>query len=505
MTFQSLQFIIFFISTIFIYFLFPRKIQNIVLIFANLLFAFLVGGFQTVCFLLITTLSSFFGALCIERVEAFKNKKLILISVLSLNICFLFLFKYSAFFIATINGICSIFHNKSEFSLFKFIAPVGISFYTLWMIGYLLDVYWESYKAEKSFINYVAFATYFPLIISGPIVRFANMKQQFEKDRFLSTENVSKGILRICWGYFEKMVIADNIATIVNQIYDNYMQYSGVFIIFGTFCFAIQLYTDFCGCIDIAIGCSKILGIELPENFNTPFFSKSVSEFWRRWHITLGIWFKDYFMYPILKSECFVKLGQKLKIKYGKKIAKKIPVYLAMFFLWFTIGFWHGGLWKYIIGSGLLHCFYMVFSDSFDGIFKKIKTFLHINDSALWWQFFQMIRTFILVCTGFVFFRSNNVSHAVALYRNIFITPTQNYLLLAKKLCVTSSIGKIDLAILFLSIVLLFSVSVIRYKSFSIANLLNNKILTFIVSLMLVLIIFGFSMTGNTSFIYFQF
>ena len=182
--------------------------QNIVLFIANMFFAFLVGGLQTVAFLSVATLSIFFGAIGIEKFESRAKKKFVLISVLILNIVFLFVLKYSAFFVTTANGFCNIFHIGKHFDLFKILAPVGISFYTIWMLGYLLDVYWESYKAERSFINYSVFATYFPLITSGPIVRYPSMRGQFLATRVLTTENVSKGLLRVCWGYFEKMVIA---------------------------------------------------------------------------------------------------------------------------------------------------------------------------------------------------------------------------------------------------------------------------------------------------------
>ncbi len=505
MTFQSLNFIVFFVCSVIAIFILPKKIQNTALVIVNMLFAFLVGSFQTVVFLLIATFSTFFGAIGIEKNESKAKKRLVLISVLLLNIAFLFVLKYSAFFVTTANGFCNIFHIGKHFDLFKIIAPAGISFYTIWMIGYLLDVYWESYKAERNFINYAVFATYFPLITSGPIVRYSTMREQLSVPRYLKTENVSKGLLRVCWGYFEKMVIADNIAKIVNQIFDNYAQYTGFFIFLGVSCFAIQLYTDFCGCIDIAIGCSKILGIELPENFDAPFFSKSISEYWRRWHITLGTWFKDYFMYPILKSEIFVQLGKKIKEKYGKKAAKKIPAYIAMSFLWFTIGFWHGGLWKYIIGSGLLHCFYMTFSDALDDVFKKIKNFLHINDTSWWWKGFQMIRTFLLVCSGFIFFRSGGIRHAIGMYKNLFKPSMLSYNNL-HTVFIDSNISILKVVVLVFSVGLLFLTSITKKCFPALATkIYGNKVFSFIISLGLIGFVFLFAATGQTSFIYFQF
>lgn len=505
MTFQSFKFIVFFVFSIIVVFSCPKKTQNFVLLICNLLFVFLVGGIYTICFILISTITTFFSGILIQKSSSVIVKKISILLPFLLNIGILFVLKYSVFFIETLNIFHTLLSTNTLIEYPKLLAPIGISFYTFWMLGYLLDVYWESYDAEKNFIKYATFATYFPLITSGPIVRYQNMSEQFDNNRYLTTENVSKGILRICWGFFQKLVIADNIAKIVNQIYDNSSQYTGFYIFLGTACFAIQLYTDFCGCIDIAIGCSKILGIELPENFNTPFFSKSVSEFWRRWHITLGIWFKDYFMYPILKSECFVKFGQKLKTKCGKKAARKIPVYLAMFFLWFTIGFWHGGLWKYIIGSGLLHCFYMVFSDWFDDVFKKIKSCMHINDSANWWKCFQMIRTFLLVCVGFIFFRADGLMHAFSMCKNLFYpsgVSVQNLLTLIND----SNISSVRIIALLFSVGILFFTSFVRKTRQEFASkIYESKIITFVLSLVLVAMVFLFAAAGNSSFIYFQF
>lgn len=502
MTFQSLKFILFFLCAVLAVFLVPRKIQNIVLLLCNLIFVFFAGGLRTLCFILIATLSTFFAACAIGKAESQRMRKVWLLLVLLLNVAFLFVLKYSAFFTSTANAFSRIFHLGVHFEFLKITAPIGISFYTLWMLGYLLDVYWKSYEPQKNFIDYAVSATYFPLIISGPIVRYQNMREEFAKPRVLTTENVSKGILRVCWGYFEKMVIADNIARLVNQIYGSYTEFSGFYILFGTACFAIQLYTDFAGCIDIALGCSKILGIKLPENFDAPFFSKSISEYWRRWHITLGTWFKDYLMYPLLKSNAFVTLGQKIKKRFGKKAGKKIPVYLAMAILWFSVGFWHGGVWKYIIGSGLLHCFYMICSDMLDGLFKKVKSLLHINDDAWWWKLFQMIRTFLLVCSGFVFFRAGGIRHALSLYRHLLCPakiPFAEFLLQTKM----QSSDFLALVIFVFSVCL---VSAFRKLNGPLAvRIYENKILSFLSSIFLVALVFVFASTAGTSFIYFQF
>ena len=493
MIFQSFRFIIFFGITTIAVFCVPRKWQNGVLLCFNLVFAYFAGGVKTLVFLSFSALTTFFSAIYISKSKSQRAKKTFFCIPFILNILLLVVLKYSAFFIKT----------TPEF--IRLIVPVGISFYTLWMLGYLLDVYWNSYEAEKNFLNYAVFATYFPLIISGPIVRYQNTHEQFSKERVLIADNVTKGILRVCWGFFQKMVIADNIARIVNQIYSNHTQYTGVYILFGTVCFAIQLYTDFCGCIDIVLGCSKILGINLPENFDAPFFSKSISEFWRRWHITLGTWFKDYLMYPLLKSRGMIALGDKSKKVLGKRIGKKIPVYCSLVVLWFSLGFWHGGAWKYIIGSGLLFCFYMIVSESMTGIFKKTKSFLHINESIWWWKGFQTIRTFLLVCSGFVFFRSNGVRHALNMYKNLCL-PSNFFVAGFNSLLDDSNMSFMRFTVTCFSTATLFMVSLVKKTNNNLSQkIYENKVLTLILSLGLIGMIFLFAAIEKSSFIYFQF
>ena len=233
-----------------------------------------------------------------------------------------------------------------------------------------------------------------------------------------SLSRISDGAVRVAWGFFKKLVIAERAAIVVNMIYADHQTYTGWYVPLGVFFFAIQLYTDFSGCMEVVIGVSHMFGIELPENFNCPFFSKTVKEYWRRWHITLGAWLRDYLMYPILKSTPLIKLGDWSKAKFGKKNGKKVPTYVALFILWFAVGYWHGGLWNYVIGSGILHFIYIVLGMIFEPLFKKIRP--KIGADKLYFRIFQSVRTFILMLTGFVFFRSATVKDAIDMYAAIF-------------------------------------------------------------------------------------
>ena len=227
-------------------------------------------------------------------------------------------------------------------------VPVGMSFYTLQMIGYVLDCRWERIAPEKNFLKYLLFATYFPYLTSGPMNTYAALSAELDKSKEVrfSITRLKEGSIRIAWGFLKKLVIAERAATLVNASYGDHKTYTGIYVLLGVISFAVQLYADFSGCMDVVLGTSHLLGIDLPENFNSPYLALSIREYWQRWHITLGSWLRDYLFYPILKTPLFIKIGDISRKAFGKKKGKKVPVYLAMLVLWFAVGYWHGGLWK---------------------------------------------------------------------------------------------------------------------------------------------------------------
>ena len=226
---------------------------------------------------------------------------------------------------------------SSDFSWFQFAAVIGISYYALSAIGYLIDVYWESYRAERNIVNVGLFIFYFPQLISGPFTRYGEMAPQFNERTKLDYSNVTNGIRRMIWGYFKKLVISERFGIVVATVYGDYHSYSMIGIAGATLCYAIQLYTDFSGCMDIIMGASELFGIKLPENFRAPFFSQSIQEFWQRWHMTLGRWFREYVYFPLGGSRC----------SKGKMIRNLLVV-------WMLTGIWHGSGWNFILwGFGL--------------------------------------------------------------------------------------------------------------------------------------------------------
>lgn len=426
MTFTSFYFLLFFACLLGVYYLVPKRFQLLFLLAASLFFCYFAGGKRMLLSLFIATISTWYAALKMETTVLKRRKKLYFYGVLLFNVGILILLKYLNFFVYTGRAIGTIFHVDVPWTGLSFIAPLGVSFYTLQVLGYLIDVSRGTCKAQRSLLRYAAFSCFFPQLVTGPINRYGELQERLYERKSFDYERVTFGLQRIAWGFFKKLVISERMAVIVNTVYGDYQTYNGLYIGFATACFAFQLYTDFSGAMDIALGVSEALGIRMAENFDTPFFSRSISEYWRRWHITLGTWMKDYIFYPVLKSDLFVRIGEKAKQRLGKKRGKKVPLYLGMVILWFTVGMWHGGAWKYIIGSGLLHCFYIVFGQILEPVFKKLIKLFQVNTDCFSYRLFQGMRTFFLVCIGFVFFRASSFRGAVSmfkasLYPNIWI------------------------------------------------------------------------------------
>ena len=420
MSLVSSLFLVFVAAALLLYYVLPKSFRFWVILAASLAFsAFL--GFYTLLFVLVSAVLCYVGGLLSgpSKNTALRNAVTIITVVINIGLlCAVKYYNVIGFAAERLNLLFGAVNGANKFFLYA--VPVGMSFYVLQTTGYILDCRWEKIAPEKNFFKVLLFSTYFPQLMSGPMNTYAALSEQFEKAKEVkfSLSRIFDGAVRVAWGFFKKLVIAERAAIVVNMIYADHQTYTGWYVPLGVFFFAIQLYTDFSGCMEVVIGVSHMFGIELPENFNCPFFSKTVKEYWRRWHITLGAWLRDYLMYPILKSTPLIKLGDWSKAKFGKKNGKKVPTYVALFILWFAVGYWHGGLWNYVIGSGILHFIYIVLGMIFEPLFKKIRP--KIGADKLYFRIFQSVRTFILMLTGFVFFRSATVKDAIDMYAAIF-------------------------------------------------------------------------------------
>ncbi|MCR5251733.1 MAG: hypothetical protein K6E50_14135 [Lachnospiraceae bacterium] len=416
MAFTSLGFLFFALATVTLYFVFPKKWQWLVLFAANLYF-YSTYEIRFLVFLLAAGLISYAAALILEkqnrsselalknagaedkdrvRRENLKRKKRIAAIAIPLILSSWIVIKYGRFFISNINALIGISGTPGKLPEPEWILPLGMSFYTFHAIAYLIDVYRKKYPAERNFLKYFTFLSFFPHMIQGPFSRFGELgKSIFEEHRF-STDRLREGSARILWGMFKKIVIADPLAATVSTILGDHQAYGGVQILFAVFVYSVRLYADFSGYMDIACGLSHILGIRLAENFRRPFFAKTVDEYWRRWHVTLGFWFRDYVFYPASMGKAGMKLSKWARSKWGPRMGKLISGYFALIFVWTATGLWHGANWTYLVW-GYLNLFVIVSTMQLGEVYDKITGKLHIRRESLPWKLFCMLRTFLLI------------------------------------------------------------------------------------------------------------
>ena len=414
----SFYFLCFFAVLLVVYYCIPRKFQWGFLLLASVTHSLLAGQGALLLYPLASVTACYAGARLLSGTpaEAERKRRGILLVTILVNIGILFALKYVNFLINTLDGVVALFGGPGELvSGVDFLAPLGVSFYTFSLLGYVIDVYYGLSDAQKNFGRLALYGLYFPNLISGPILKYREHAAQFFVPHDFDYRRVTQGLQRMVWGFFKKLVIAERLGVLVNTVYGDYEGYPGMYIWVATVCYALQLYTDFSGCMDIVLGLSQSLGIALPENFQTPFFAKSVAEYWRRWHITLGVWMKDYVFYPLLRSKLFTNLNQSLKKKCGKKRGKQYATFAAMFILWLTVGVWHGGDWKFVIGSGLLHWFYIVMEELLAPPFARLNARLHLSGEGRFLSGVRILRTFFLVCIGDLFFRAASLGDAFAM------------------------------------------------------------------------------------------
>ncbi len=423
MSLTSFSFLVFFSIALLTYYIMPLQYRWFILLQFSILFYLLSVAPYTMIYLLIGVSSVYFAGNYFGRIRARGDAddgqmpikaKIIFVCVLLLNIGILAALKYINFFIMNINGLTALLGQTSSIENRDWVASLGISYYTLQLIGYLCDSYGGGIVPQKNFLKLLLFGCYFPQMTSGPICRYEEVAEQLYKGNRFDYKMVTFGLQRILWGFFKKLVVADRLSFFVDAVYEKPHNYSAFYIWIATFAFAIELYADFSGAMDIIIGVSECFGVRLPENFNVPFTAKSIQEFWQRWHITLGTWLKDYIMYPIQKSGFMVVLSEKCRRKWGKR-GKRVTTYLCMLCLWLAMGMWHGSSWKYIIGEGIWYWMVIVLGKECEPLFKRMIRILHIKTDCFSYRLFQSIRTFIVFSVGMIFFKAVTLKEAFRL------------------------------------------------------------------------------------------
>jgi len=309
---------------------------------------------------------------------------------------------------------------SGESNAIKILFPLGISYYTFSSIGYLLDVYWRRYPAEKHFGKYLLYIIYFPHIMQGPIPRYDRLAPQLTAGYSFDYKRVTFGIQLMLWGYFQKLVIADRLGIFVRAVYGDWSSQRGFVLLIATIFASFQMYTDFAGCMNIVSGVSAIFGIALEKKFNQPYFSKSIEEFWRRWHMTLGAWFKDYLCMPIAVAGFTKKLSKKAKKRWGARVGKNVTVIIPLVAVWTATGLWHGTGLNYVFW-GCWHGGIIIASTLLQERYQKWKQALHISGESPYWRAFCIVRTFILTAIiPRVITQCTSIRDAVGVFKNMF-------------------------------------------------------------------------------------
>ncbi|MCD7736741.1 MAG: MBOAT family protein [Lachnospiraceae bacterium] len=401
-------------ATLLVYYLAPAGFRWGVLLLFSYIY-YIMGGIRLTGFLLFSTLVTYTAALLIGRMydrgDGPGKAKRILVPALLLNFGMLCYLKYTGFLLENLSALSGM--NLRGMDL---VLPLGISFYTFQSSGYLLDVYWKRIEAEKNPLKYALFVSFFPQLMQGPIGRYSLLANQLYKPHSLRMENLARGAQRMLWGFFKKMVIADWAVVFVDAIFDTPDLYQGV-ALFGVLFYMIQLYADFSGAMDVVIGFSQMLGITLEENFRRPFFATSMSDFWHRWHITLGNWMKEYLFYPVTLSGWMSKFSKWSKKTFGRKTGRTLPIALADIIVFLAVGIWHGAEWKYVV-YGLYNGLIIGSSELLANRYRQWKKALHISGKETWYFAFTLVRTLFLTITRMYFDRADSVSAAFRMMKD---------------------------------------------------------------------------------------
>ena len=463
MQITSFTFFAFLAANILCYYLFPKKERWLCLLGAGVIFFILSSGPAAGIYLLVCILVTHFCSVRISelRESSPRKAKHLLILGIGIDLSMLALLKYNGFFFLHVNAIASLLRLPPTIHGLNWLTPLGISFYTLQAIGMMADSLWGVIIPEKNLLKTALFIGYYPLLTSGPIARYGELSRELFSGHDFSLTNITRGLQRMLWGLFKKLVLSSRLAVIVNAVYADTEFYNGFYIWIAAALFMFQLYTDFSGCMDIIIGASETFGVRLPENFRTPFFSRSVQEFWQRWHISLGAFMRDYLMYPILRSGRWMKMTKSLKTRFGKKAARQIPAYLAMLAVWLVIGLWHGGAYKYIIGQGLWFCLCIIAEQAGEPLWKKLRELLRVRPDSFSLRLFQSLRTFFLVAFGNIFFRAGSLKAAVSAIRIGFTSEPNPWIFFDGSLSALGISSK-EISLTFFGLILLLIVSLLQ-------------------------------------------
>ena len=511
MTYNSLFFVLFFTVFLLVYLLMPRPLpRRLVILAGNIFFYKFAGGLNLMVIVLVSALLVY---LCTRRMEkiydgfekeaeglskkeqvpllaAYKKRtKRWLIAGIVILLGVLVYVK-----VGRLLGWEEVAYLR-DFSFMKIMVPLGLSYYTFSAVGYMADVYWRKAKAEHNILTLVTCMTYFPTIVQGPISRYDKLMKQFNELPGFSYERVCHGLQRMWWGFFKKCVIADRITPVTSMIFADVFSYAGVEMVLAVIGNVIAIYMDFSGCMDIVIGAAEAMGVTLDENFRQPFFSKSAAEFWRRWHITLGAWFKDYVYMPIAMNPRFMKLTGSARKKFGNRFAKVFSAAVPLMIVWILTGLWHGTGKDYLLW-GVYWGILIVIETAFSKELKAIPQKLHMRTESFGYAFFQMLRTCIFFAIGRMITACGAGRSVFLIFRQIFSEPRFGKLFDGS--LYTYGINEKNMHVLIIGIAVVWFVDILASK-FDVREKLDAQPLLFrwVVYYLLVMSVIIFGIYGN--------
>ena len=481
MSFVQVSFFCLAAATVYFYYAVPPRFQWLAALAASLAF-YVSYGVERLPFILASSLIAYLAARKMDKIQrktekaadAKKKCRPVLFLALAGLIGLLLYAKIGTWVMRSVGRALRVGGAETA----RAIVALGVSYYTFSLISYVVDVYWRRDTAETSYWRLLAFAIYFPKILQGPISRHKELAPQMFTAHDFSYTRFCFGAQRILWGCFKKLVIADRLALPVDLFFTRSGDiYTGPAVLFGLLLYGIQIYSDFSGAMDIAAGISQMLGLRLEQNFRQPYFSRSVEEFWRRWHITLGAFMRDYVFYPLSLSKAFARLGSKARNRFGASIGKKLPSFLAMLIVYLLVGLWHGisgnyvvyGLWNsVIISSGIL----------LSETYAKARARCGIDESSPGWRLFQILRTVLICSVGRVFSRSADLKSAVKMLGAMLKNPF-NYIFLTDKTLLDVGLTTSDWILLMFSAAILLAVDVLHEKGVHISAVLGEQFIVF--------------------------
>ncbi len=481
MTFNSGEFLLFFPITLLLYFLLPKRLSRYSLLFMSCYF-YLAWDVSLIWLIFFTTAVSYVSSHIIERTGKTFVKRICIVVTLLACLGVLFFFKYYNFLAETLGwAIKEMGGGTYDFTL-DLVLPVGISFYTFQTLSYVIDVYRGQEKAERNFATFALYVTFFPQLVAGPIERPGNLLPQLREKNKLTAENARIGLSKMAVGFFKKIVVADILAEFVNAVYNNAAEATGPALVVATVFFGFQIYCDFSGYTDIAIGCARVMGIRLMKNFDRPYKALSIKDFWARWHISLSTWFRDYLYFPL-----------------GGSICSKPRHMFNLFMVFFVSGFWHGANWTFVLW-GIIHAVYRIAGELTAKPRRALYAKMRVNTGALWFRAGQKITTFAFVCFAWVFFRANSLSDVGTLFSSLALGWGE----------VGASLSAIGLnlasgVVAILALVIMSELDILTERSEDAREITAKTSTVYAVWAVAVAWLLLLSVGGASSFIYFQF